>query len=206
MAALSISPVMQRGTKVVVIVIIAAAVFAGVTLYVESSLRAAFQRHLLVVRATNVVTSNAPSGRGIPADFGPHCAQASFAQSGALIINSDAIPANATGVVYVKYEPDGSFSPINGGGDNVALFFFRTEAPAFDVASTVNASVTLVRMEQRNSTVLIGGTGYGAGQEFRSTFVTGIVHAGIAWTVTEAYTITSLGSTTVTVQPAQPCM
>src|SRR3989442_4606095 len=108
---------MQRGTKIVIAVILIASVFAGVTLYAESTLRQAFQRQLLVVMATDNVTSDAPSGTMIPADFGPHCAKAQFAQSGALIVESDVIPADASGGVYLKHDPDGSFKPLNGTGD-----------------------------------------------------------------------------------------
>src|SRR2546428_8883688 len=139
-------PPMQRGTKIVLVVIVVASVFAGITLYVESTVRDAFHRQLLVVRATSVVAANGDAGTGIPADFGPHCANASFAQSGALILDSDAIPSNATGVVYVRYEPDASFAPRSGGGDNVALFFFRSDARAFDMASTVNVAGVPFRM------------------------------------------------------------
>ena len=196
---------MQRGTKIVIVLIIVASVFAGVTLYAESTLREAFQKHLLVVRATDVVTSNAPFGRGLPADFGPRCANASFAQSGALILDSDIIPANATGVVYVKYEPDDSFAPTRGPGYRVELFFFRSDARAFDIVSTVNVNRTLFRMEDRNASLLIDNVAYGAGQQYRFAFGTGVQYAEFTYLVTETFTVTSLGFTTVTVQPPQPC-
>ena len=95
---------MHRGTKIVIVLIVAASLFAGVTLYVESSLREAFQRRLLVVRATNTLSTDAPPEAGIPADFGPHCVKASFAQSGALIVDADVIPTDAIGVVYEHAE------------------------------------------------------------------------------------------------------
>ena len=200
-------PVMRRGTKIVIVLIVAASVFAGVTLYAESALRPAFQRHLLVVRATNVITADAPPGAGIPADFGPHCAKAMFAQSGALIVDADVIPVNATGVVYVKYEhgSDGTFVGVNGGGDYVNVFFFRSNSTAIDIVSAVNASRTLFRMEDRNATLLIGGTLYDAGREFRGTFTTPVTVGANSWTVQEAYGATSLGFTTVTVQPPPAC-
>lgn len=194
---------MQRGTKIVLVVIVAASLFAGVTLYLESSLRDAFHRQLLVVRATNVVTSNGSAGTGIPADFGPHCANASFAQSGALILDSDVIPPNATGVVYVRYQPDSSFAPRSGGGDDVAVFFFRSDARTFDMMSTVNGAVALFRMRAENATVLIDGTV--AGPAFTANYTTGVQHLGSPYAVTEAWTITNLGFTTVTVQPPQLC-
>ena len=196
---------MQRGTKVVIALIIVASVFAGVTLYAESTLRQAFQRQLLVVRATNTITSNAPSGTGIPADFGPHCAKAMFAQSGALIVQSDAIPANATGVVYVQftYEHDRTFA--QSGGDNVAVFFFRAGATVVDIVSAVNNTTALFRVENRNSTLFVGGTEYGQGQTFLSTFTTSVTMGSNTWTVQEAYAVTSLGFTTVTVQPPAAC-
>src|SRR3989454_1877883 len=198
-------PPMQRGTKIVLVVIVAASLFAGITLYVESTLRDAFHRQLLVVRATSVVSSNGDAGTGVPADFGPHCANASFAQSGALILDSDVIPANATGVVYVKYEPDDLFAPTRGPGDRVALFFFRSDARAFDIVSTVNVNRTLFRMEDRNASLLIDNVAYGAGQQYRFAFGTGVQYAEFTYLVTETFTVTSLGFTTVTVQPPQPC-
>src|SRR5437867_13232184 len=144
---------MQRGTKVVIALIIVASVFAGVTLYAESTLRQAFQRQLLVVRATNTITSNAPSGTGIPADFGPHCAKAMFAQSGALIVQSDAIPANATGVVYVQltYEHDRTFAQAR--VHNLAALVFRAGATLVDSASAVNNTPALFRMQNRHPTL-----------------------------------------------------
>ena len=194
---------MQRGTKIVLVVIVAASLFAGITLYVESTLRDAFHRQLLVIRATDVVTSNGDTGTGIPADFGPHCANASFAQSGALILDSDVIPPNATGVVYVRYQPDASFSPRSGGGDDVAVFFFRSDASALDMMSTVNAAVALFRMQAENATLRIDGTV--AGPAFTANYTTAVQHLGFTYTVTEAWTITNLGLTTVTVQPPQLC-
>ena len=194
---------MQRGTKIVLVVIVAASLFAGITLYVESTLRDAFHRQLLVIRATDVVTSNGDAGTEIPADFGPHCANASFAQSGALILDSDVIPPNATGVVYVRYQPDASFSPRSGGGDDVAVFFFRSDARALDMMSTVNAAVALFRMQAENATLRIDGTV--AGPAFTANYTTGVRHLGFTYTVTEAWTITNLGLTTVTVQPPQLC-
>ena len=199
---------MQRGTKIVIVLIIVASVFAGVTLYAESTLRQAFQRHLLVVRATAVLTTDAPSGAGIPADFGPHCAQAMFAQSGALVVDSDAIPTNATGVVYVKYEypRDATFSPVSGGGDGVSVFFFRSDSTAIDIVSAVNSTRTFFRMEDRNSTLFVGGVAYAAGREFRATFTSAVTMGSNSWSAQEAYSITSLGFTTITVQPPQACM
>ena len=196
---------MQRGTKVVIALIVIASLFAGVTLYAESTLRQAFQRQLLVVRATNTISSNAPSGTMIPADFGPHCAKAQFAQSGALIVQSDAIPVNATGVVYVHfvYEANGSFAAS--GGDNVAVFFFRSGATVLEVASAANNATTLFAMENRNSTLFIGATEYGKGQAFQSTYMTPVAVGSSTWTVHEAYEVTSLGFTTVTVQPPAAC-
>ena len=196
---------MQRGTKIVIAVILIASVFAGVTLYAESTLRQAFQRQLLVVMATDNVTSDAPSGTMIPADFGPHCAKAQFAQSGALIVESDVIPADASGVVYVKHEPDGSFNPLNGTGDRVSLLFFRASSPQVPVRSTVDNRTVLFSMRDRNSTLEIGGTTYGVGQVFRATFATPVTIGASTWTVHEAYTVTSQGFTTVTVQPPQLC-
>jgi len=194
---------MQRGTKIVLVVIVAASLFAGITLYVESTLRDAFHRQLLVVRATSVVSSNGDAGTGVPADFGPHCANASFAQSGALILDSDVIPANATGVVYVRYEPDASFAPRSGGGDDVAVFFFRSDARAFDMVSTVNVAVVLFRMQSENATLRIDGAA--VGPTFTANYTTGVQHRGFTYTVTEMWTIANLGFTTVTVQPPQPC-
>jgi len=196
---------MQRGTKIVIVLIVAASVFAGVTLYAESTLRQAFQRQLLVVRATDAVSSNAPPGSHIPADFGPHCAKATFAQSGALIVESDVIPTDATGVVYLHfdYAPDGTFATIS--ADNVAVLFFRTSAPQVDIVSPVDTAATLFRMENRNSTLFIGGTEYGTGQAFQSTFTTPVTVGSNTWTVQEAYTVTSLGFTTITIQPPQAC-
>jgi hypothetical protein len=196
---------MQRGTKIVIALVIAASVFAAVTLYAESTLRQAFQKRMLVVRAMNVVTSGAPSGTGIPADFGPHCAKAQFAQSGALILQSDVIPADATGAVYVGYDPDDTFSESNGGSDHVAVFFFRTSAPEAGIASTVDNRSLLFAMEDRNGTLFVGGTEYGVGQEFRATFTTPVSMGTDTWAVQEEYTVTSLGFTTVTVQPPQLC-
>src|SRR2546426_12158022 len=184
-------PPMQRGTKIVLAVIVVASLFAGITLDVESTLRDAFHRELLVVRATDLVTSNGDTGTGIPADFGPRCANASFAQSGALILDSDSIPANATGVVYVRYEPDASFAPRSSGGDNVSLFFFRSDAGAFDLMSTVNAAVRLFRMQSENATLRIDGMV--ASPTFIANYTAGVQHRGFTYTVTEAWTITNLG-------------
>jgi len=194
---------MNRGTKIVIALIIVASVFAGVTLYAESALRQAFQRQLLVVRATDVVTSNAPAGTLITADFGPHCARAQFAQSGALIVQSDAIPAGATGVVYIRYEPDATFTST--GGDRVALRFFTAAVPRVDVVSVVDNGTVLFPMENRNSTLFVGGTGFGAGQAYQAMFTTPVTVGPDTWTVREDYTVTSLGFTTVTVQPPQAC-
>ncbi len=193
---------MQRGTKIVIVLIVVASLFAGVTLYVESTLRQAFQRQLLVVRATDVLGSNAPPGT-LVADFGPHCAKAQFAQSGALIVQSDAIPAGATGVVYIRYEPDATFASTS--GDRVALRFFTAAAPRTDVVSVVDNGTVLFPMENRNSTLFIGGTGFGAGQAYRATFTTPVTVGPDTWAVREDYTVTSLGFTTITVQPPQAC-
>ena len=67
---------------------------------------------------TNTLSTDAPPEAGIPADFGPHCAKASFAQSGALIVDADVIPTNAIGVVYLHYvyPSDGTFVGSNTGG------------------------------------------------------------------------------------------
>jgi len=194
---------MQRGTKIVLVVIVVASVFAGITFYVESTLRDAFHRQLLVVRATDLVTSNGDAGAGIPANFGPRCANASFAQSGALILDSDSIPSNATGVLYVRYQPDASFAPRSASGDNVALFFFRSDARAIDIVSTVNAAVALFRMQSENATVRIDGTV--ASPTFIGNYTAGIQYRGFTYTVTEGWTITNLGLSTVTVQPPQLC-
>lgn len=196
-------PAMQRGTIIVIALIVTASVFAAVTLYVEVYLQESFRRHLLVVRATNAVTSDAPAGTLIPADFGPHCAKAQWAQSGALIVDSDTIPADATGVMYVRYEPDGTLTSTS--GDRVAVLFFRTSAPQFDVVSVVDGSHALFTLRERNSTLLVDGTEYGAGRMFQGAFTTPVTVGTNTWLVQEAYTITSLGFTTVTVQPAQPC-
>ncbi len=193
---------MQRGTKIVIVLIVVASVFAGVTLYAESTLRQAFQRHLLVIRATNTLSSNAPPGTLI-ADFGPHCAEAQFAQSGALIVQSDAIPPGATGVVYVRYEPDASFTSTS--GDRVALRFFTAAASRVDVVSAVDNATVLFAMENRNSTLFIGGNAYGAGQPYDAVFTRPVTVGADTWTITEDYTVTSLGFTTVTVQPPQVC-
>ncbi len=194
---------MNRGTKIVIALIIVASVFAGVTLYAESALRQAFQRQLLVVRATDVVTSNAPAGTLTAADVGPQCAKAQFAQSGALIIQSDAIPARATGVVYIRYEPDATFTSTS--GDRVALRFFTAAAPRTDIVSVVDNGTVLFSMEDRNSTLFIGGTGFGTGRAYRAMFTTPVTVGPDTWTVREGYTITSLGFTTITVQPPQAC-
>ena len=194
---------MQRGTKIVLVVIVVASVFAGITFYVESTLRDAFHRQLLVVRATDLVTSNGNAGTGIPANFGPRCANASFAQSGALILDSDSIPSNATGVLYVRYQPDASFAPRSASGDNVALFFFWSDARAVDIVSTANAAVALFRMQSENATVRIDGTV--ASPTFIGNYTAGIQYRGFTYTVTEWWTITNLGLSTVTVQPPQPC-
>ena len=194
---------MQRGTKIVLVVIVVASVFAGITFYVESTLRDAFHRQLLVVRATDLVTSNGDASTGIPANFGPRCANASFAQSGALILDSDSIPSNATGVLYVRYQPDASFAPRSATGDSVALFFFRSDARAVDIVSTVNAAVALFRMQSENATVRIDGTV--ATPTFIGNYTAGIQYRGFTYTVTEGWTITNLGLSTVTVQPPQLC-
>jgi len=194
---------MQRGTKIVLVVIVVASVFAGITFYVESTLRDAFHRQLLVVRATDLVTSNGNAGTGIPANFGPRCANASFAQSGALILDSDSIPSNATGVLYVRYQPDASFAPRSASGDNVALFFFWSDARAVDIVSTANAAVALFRMQSENATVRIDGTV--ASPTFIGNYTAGIQYRGFTYTVTEGWTITNLGLSTVTVQPPQLC-
>ena len=196
---------MQRGTKIVIVLIVVASVFAAVTLYAESTLRQAFQRQLLVVRATDAVSSDAPPGTAIPADFGPHCAKAMFAQSGALIVQSDVIPTDATGVVYLhfEYNPDGTFASTS--GDNVAVLFFRTAAPQIDIRSPVDNATALFRMEDRNATLFVGGVQYGTGQAFQSTFTTPVTVGSNTWTVTEAYAVTSLGFTTITVQPPEAC-
>jgi hypothetical protein len=198
---------MHRGTKIVIVLIVVASLFAGVTLYVESSLRDAFQRRLLVVRATNTLSTDAPPEARIPADFGPHCAKASFAQSGALIVDADVIPTNAIGVVYLHYVYpfDGTFVGSNTGGDNVRVFFFRANGTSMDIVSAVNASRTLFRMENRNSSLFIGGVLYDAGREFRATFTTPARVGANSWNVQETYAITSMGFTTVTVQPPGPC-
>src|SRR2546428_13204057 len=131
-------PPMQRGTKIVLVVIVVASVFAGITFYVESTLRDAFHRQLLVVRATDIVTSNGNAGTGIPANFGPRCANASFAQSGALILDSDSIPSNATGTWMVGTNRNAPSAPDPRRADTAALFFSRSDAGRFDLMSTVN--------------------------------------------------------------------
>jgi hypothetical protein len=194
---------MQRGTKIVIALIVIASAFAAITLYAESNLRASFQKHLLVVRATNVVTSDAPTGTLIPADLGPHCAKAVWAQSGALIVDSDVIPADATGVAYIRYEPDGTFSST--GGNRVAVFFFRASGPEIGIASAADSARVLFRLGEQNSALLVNGTAYAVGQRFEGTYTTLAVVGTGTWRVQEAYTVTSLGTITVTVQPPQPC-
>ncbi len=195
-------PAMQRGTKIVVILIVVASVFAAVTLYAMDALQQSFRRQLLVVRATGVLSTDATAP--VPADFGPHCATGVWAQSGALIVDSDILPADATGVVYVLYEPSGDFSSLS--GDRVALFFFRAGDLDIAFASPVNGSRILFTLTDRNSTLLVDGVGHGVGQPFRGSYATTATVGAQTWTVSESYTLTSLGRTTVTVQPPQPCM
>ncbi len=194
--------VMQRGTKIVVALIVVATVFTAVTLYAIDVLQQSFRRQLLVVRATAVLATDATEA--VPADFGPHCAQGIWAQSGALIVESDVLPTDATGVVYVRYEASGTFTSL--GGDRVALFFFRTGDLDIAFASPVNASLVLFTLTDRNSAFLVDGTEYGAGQPFQGAYTTTATVGAQTWQVSENYTITSLGRTTVTVQPPQPCM
>ncbi len=192
---------MQRGTKVVIALIVVASVFTAVTLYAIDSLQQSFRRQLLVVRATGALSTDATTA--IPADFGPHCAKGVWAQSGALIVDSDAIPADATGVLYFQYAPTGNFSSLS--GDRVALFFFNASALSIPFVSPVNASRVLFTLTDRNSTLLVDGTEYAAGESFQGTYATTATVGAQTWSVSESYTVTSLGRTTVTVQPPQAC-
>lgn len=192
---------MQRGTKVVIALVVAASLFAVVTFAVMGTLRDAFQRRYLVLRATDVLSTDAPDG-AVPADLGPHCAPALWAQSGALIVDSDLIPADATAVLYVEYRTDRVF-PTTGGG--VAVFFFRGAGPMLDVHSAVDNATVLFTLEDRNSTMVQGGTEYAAGQAFQGTYTVPVTIGADTWHVTERYTVTSLGVAAVTVQPPTPC-
>jgi len=196
------TPAMQRGTKIVVALIVVASVFAASTLYAMDYLQQSFRRQLLVVRATGVLSTDATAQ--VPADFGPHCAKGVWAQSGALIVDSDVLPADATGVVYVLYEPRGNFSSLS--GDRVALFFFRAGDLDIVFASPVNASLVLFTLTDRNATLLVDGAEHGVGQPFQGSYTTTATVGAQTWIVSESYTVTSLGRTTVTVQPPQPCM
>lgn len=194
-------PAMQRGTKIVVALIVVASVFATVTWYAMDALQQSFRRQLLVVRATGVLSTDATAA--VPADFGPHCAEGVWAQSGALIVDSDILPADATGVVYVLYEPSGNFSSLS--GDRVALFFFRAGDLDISFASPVNASRVLFTLTDRNDTLLVDGAEHGVGQPFQGAYATPATVGTQTWSVSETYTVTSLGRTTITVQPPQPC-
>ena len=195
-------PAMQRGTRIVVALIVVASVFAAVTLYAMDALQQSFRRQLLVVRATGVLSTDATAA--VPADFGPHCAEGVWAQSGALIVDSDVLPADATGVVYVLYAATGNFSSLS--GDRVALFFFRAGELDVAFASPVNASRILFTLTDRNGTLLVDGAEHGVGQPFQDSYATTATVGTQTWSVSESYTITSLGRATVTVQPPQPCM
>jgi len=192
---------MQRGTLVVLVLIVVASLFTVVTLAAWDSLRSAYRRQYLVLSATDVMSTDAPNGT-LPAFIGPPCAPAQWAYSGALIVDFDLVPADATGVLYVQYVTNGTFNTTAGG---VAVFFFRGSAQSLTVLSAADNRTALFTLEDRNSTMVSGGTTYPTGQSFRGTFTTPVTSGSSAWHVTERYTVTSLGVITVTVQPPQPC-
>ncbi len=192
---------MQRGTLVVVTLVVVASPFTVVTLAAWDSLRSAYQRRYLVLSATDTVWTDAPNGT-VPADLGPHCPPALWAFSGALIVDSDLIPTDATAVLYVQYVTNSTFVTTGGG---VAVFFFRGSAPALDVVSVADNRTALFTLENRNSTMVAGGTAYAAGETFRGAYETRVTAGAGAWRVQESYSITSLGVSPVTVQPPAAC-
>lgn len=192
---------MQRGTIIVVVLVVVASLFTVVTLAAWDSLRSAYQRQYLVLRATDTMWTDAPNGT-VAADLGPHCPPALWAYSGALIVDSDLIPTDTTAVLYVQYVTNSTFATAGGG---VAVFFFRSSAPTLDVVSVADNRTALFALEARNSTMIAGGTMYAAGQTFQGVYETHVTAGSHTWRVQESYAITSLGVSTVTVQPPQAC-
>ncbi len=193
---------MQRGTKVVIVLVVTATLFTVVTFAVWDSMRSAYHRQYLVLRATDVLWTDAPNGT-VPADLGPQCPDAQWAFSGALIVNVPPLPTNTTGILYVQYTTNRTFNGTNQGG--VAVFFFTGTDPFLDVASVANRGATLFTLEDRNSTMFVGGTEYAASQTFTGSYVTPVTVGSDTWRVWESYTVESLGVTTVTVQPPPTC-
>jgi hypothetical protein len=192
---------MQRGTTIVIVLVVVASLFTVVTLAAWDSLRSAYQRRYLVLQATDVLWTDAPNGT-IRADLGPHCPPALWAYSGALIVDSDLIPTDATGVLYVQYTTNRTFNTTGGG---VAVFFFRGSAPTLGVVSAVDNRTDLFTLEDRNSTMVAGGTEHAPGHAWQAAYTVPVSAGSSTWHVTERYSVTSLGVIAVTVQPPQPC-
>lgn len=195
---------MQRGTKTVIVLIVVAVVFAAGTLYVALLLRESPSRRLVLVRVTVDVTTEAPQTTAISADFGPHCAPARFAPSGALVINSDAVPTDATGVVYLEYRPVGAFATS---GSGIALLFFRPSTSTADVVSSVDPARVLFTIGRLGSVgIVIDDFLYDIGQSFVETFTTLVTVEQSTWSVQETFTGKNVGPVGVTVEAPGLCV
>lgn len=194
---------MQRGTKTVIVLIVAAVVFAAGTLYVALLLRESSSRRLLLVRVMVDVTTDAPPTTAIPADFGPHCAPARFAPSGALVVHGDVLPPDATGLVYLEYRQIGPFATF---GSGIKLLFFRPSAPRADVVSSVKAALVLFAIEKLGSVlIVIDDLGYDIGQPFVETFTTLVTVEQSKWSVQETFTGRNVGPVDVTAEAPGLC-
>jgi len=195
---------MQRGTKTVIVLIVVAVVFAVGTLYVALLLRESPSRRLVLVRVTVDVTTEAPQTTAISADFGPHCAPARFAPSGALVINSDVVPTDATGVVYLEYRPVGTFATS---GSGIALLFFRPSTSTADVVSSVDPARVLFTIGRLGSVgIVIDDFLYDIGQSFVETFTTLVTVEQSTWSVQETFTGKNVGPVGVTVEAPGLCV
>ncbi len=196
---------MQRGTKTVIVMIVAATVFAAGTLYVTLRLQESASRQLVLVRATVDVTTDAPPTAAIPADFGPDCAPARFLPSGALEINSDTLPPDAMGVVYLEYRPIGPFATKSAG---IALLFFRSGNNAADIVSSVDRLRVLFRIHHGVNSTLVGidGHAYYFGDPFfLKTFATPVTVGQSTWTVEESFSGVVVGPVEVRIVAPRPC-
>jgi|GEM_PF-2597040 len=157
--------------------------------------------HLLVVRATDVVVSDAPEGVGIPADFGPHCAPARFVPWAGLVIEIASFPRDAIGVVLIEYEPMTPFLTV---GEGVGLAFILPDDGA-PIRSAVNESVLLFSIRAAGASALVDGKLIRPGAVERATYATPVSIDGDLWTVTESYALLNLGWIPVSVRPPPLC-
>lgn len=204
---------MERGTKFVISLGVATALVVAGALYGALYLRGT-ERQLLVVRviaSVPIEASPADLMMDLDMDFGPLCAKARFVGSGALVVDSDALPLNATGVVYVEYRLSGMLEDRT--GDHIDLRFFSAGLTGVGITSPLQSEpsdLPYFTIDAQTPNIVVtaypGPRTYGVGETFYSLGRTVIYdYANGSVVTSERYEATNLGEIPVTVQPPPAC-